>query len=153
MRKSIMAVIAIGIVLALSVPVFGMAASSHRTTVDARTMHRNEGVNIVFLAPVANMTSFYGGATLPVRVLLQDTDDSLISGANVTILVNGQPATSTVKMMTGNTMIEIHYAVYLFNLNTKPYPAGPGSAPIDIGVLAKLPDDRAFEAHKLISLN
>ncbi len=153
MRKSVMAMATFVIVLALSVPVLGTSLAGPRQAIGAHELHRGEGVNIVFLAPLANRSDFYGGQVMPIRIDLTDIDDSDILHANMTVWVNGQPATSIGLPGMGNNMVETHPGIYQYNLNTKPYPAGPGSAPIDLGILAQTPDDRQFEAHKSISLD
>lgn len=153
MRKLGIALVVFGVAIALSVPILGPTLVAPRATLGAHELHRGEGVNVVFLAPVANRSDFYGGQVIPIRIDLTDNDDSDVLGANVTVWVNGEPATSIGLPAMGNKMVEIHPGIYQFNLNTKPYPAGPGSQPIDLGILAKVPDDRMFEAHKSISLD
>ncbi len=155
MRRIGIALVAIGLALVMSLPAFGTILAAPRAVITAHDLHRGEGVNIVFLAPLAGRDDFYGGQILPIRINLQDLDDSDILGANMTVWVNGQPATSVglPASGSGNNMVETHPGFYQFNLDTRPYPAGPGSQPIDLGILAKVPDDRQFEAHKSISLD
>ena len=66
---------------------------------------------------------------------------------------NGQPAASPGNVDMGNMMKDAGSGRYLFNLDTKPYPAGPGSSPIKISITAKSPDDRSGALDVMVSLD
>lgn len=140
MRRSIAIVAALGIMAVLSLPVLGMPVAAR------------DPLDIKLLSPLVGRTSWYGGAVIPVRVNVTDPDEGPREGAHVTVWVNGQPATG-VGLSTGNVMKDLGAGQYQYNLNTKPYPAGPGSDPIDISIIAEFGEDHAGQIDVIISLN
>ncbi len=134
---------AVGLAIALSAPVIG-------ATVTARG---GDPLKVTILPPLANKTSWYGGAVLPVRIHVADPDDnSPIEGANATLWVNNQAATGRGMSVTNNTFREIGAGDYQYNLDTKPYPAGPGSVRILLTITVTAPDDRTIDVDLLLSL-
>lgn len=144
--------VALSVVIVLAMPVVGLSLASPKTVVPAHALRMGEGVTVDFLAPLADRTSFYGGSVIPVRVLVIDNDDVPTKGANVTIWVNDMPAKSPGVVDTGNQMKNLRGGMYMFNLDTKSYPAGPGSLPIVIKVSVFVPEDHPVEEEVEISL-
>ena len=153
MKKTRKIVVTLALVMVLAMPVLGLSLAAPKATNTAHALRFGEGVTIDFLAPLKNRTDFYGGAVLPVKVLVIDNDDAPAKGANVTIWVNNLPATSVGALNTGNQMKNLQGGLYMYNLNTKPYPAGPGSPPITIKVIAFVPEDHPAEASVIITLD
>jgi len=135
--------VALGLAMVLSLPLIGMALSTPKADVYAHALSRGP-LKVTLLPPLAMRTEWYGGAVIPIRVSVTDHDEpNGTSGANVTVWVNGVAAASSGAVNMGNVMKEMGGGLYQFNLNTKPYPAGPGSEPIPIKVLAtKATEDR-----------
>lgn len=139
--------------MVLSLPLIGMALAAPRVDVTAHALSR-EPLAIKLLPPLAMRTDFYGGAVIPIKILLTDPDDGTgIAGANVTVWVDDVAAASPGAVNMGNTMKDLGGGMYMFNLNTKPYPAGPGSPLIDVKILAKAGEDRGGVADVLLSLD
>ncbi len=153
MRKTQKIAVAMALVIVMAMPVLGLSLAAPKTAAPVHALRFGEGVTIDFLAPLANRTDFYGGAVIPVKVLIIDNDDVPAKGANVTIWVNDQPATSVGALNTGNHMKNLQGGLYMYNLNTKPYPAGPGSPPITIKVMAWVQEDHPDEELVVITLD
>jgi hypothetical protein len=149
-----MIVMAVVLAVAVSMPVLSITMAAPSTHI-ARAMEDERGdLEIKLLAPLAGRTQWYGGAVIPVKVLLTDSDDgSPVVGANVTIWVNNVAAAGPGKSMVGNVFIDLGDGMYQFNLNTKPYPAGPGSPMFVFDVIAKAPDERGIGLPVSIHLN
>lgn len=144
---------ALGMAMVLSLPLIGMALATPKADVAAHALTR-EPLVITVLPPLAMRTDFYGGSVIPVKILLTDPDDGTgIAGANVTVWVNGDPASSHGAVNMVNVMKDMGGGLYMYNLNTKPYPAGPGSAPIDVKIVAIGMEDRGGEVDLLLSLD
>ncbi len=143
MRRATMLVMSVGLAFALSMPVLG-------ATVLARG---GDPLNVTILPPVSNRDSWYGGAVMPIKILVTDPDDnSSIENANVTLWVNDLAATGPGKSMMNNTFVDLGGGYYQYNLETKPYPAGPGSPKIEITITVIAPDDRTRDVDILMSL-
>jgi hypothetical protein len=140
LRRSIAIFAALGMVAVLALPALGMPAAAR------------ESFRITVLAPLAMTNEWHGGAVIPIRVNVTDPDVGGREGASVIVLVNTEPATSPGKASMGNMMKDMGAGIYQFNLDTKPYPAGPGSEPIHIVIIAEAPDDHAGEIEILVSL-
>lgn len=154
MKKSRMIMAALGVAVIIGVPILGASVAPARESVAAHSLRHTEGgLGIVWLAPLANRTEFYGGAVIPVRIMLLDEDATAIEKANVTVWVNDLPASSPGAVNAANMMKNLHGSLYIFNLDTKPYQAGPGSPPIALKVLAKAPDDRNFFDTLMLTLD
>lgn len=154
MKGSRMVMVALGIAVVLSMPVMGLALATPNAGVVAAHSLTREPLVITPLPPISIRTVFYGGSVIPVRIMLTDPDDnSGILGANVTVWVNGVAGASPGNVNMGNSMKELGGGMYQFNLNTKPYPAGPGSEPSVIKVLAKASDDRQASWEVTVSLS
>lgn len=154
MKKSRIIMAALGVAVIVGVPILGASVAPARESVAAHSLRHTEGgLGVTWLAPLADRTDFYGGAVIPVKILLTDEDGGPITGANVTVWVNDLPASSPGAVNVGNMMKNTHDSVYMFNLDTKPYQAGPGSPPIALKILAKSPDDRTFTETKMLSLD
>lgn len=152
MRKSTMIVVAIGLAMALSLPILGMTLAAPKATMTAQITDR-EGLHIKLLPPLLGKTEWYGGAVIPVRVLVTEPDESNLVGASVTLWVNHMPAASPGNVNMGNNFTEMGKGIFQFNLNTKPYPAGPGSEPITLDIITQASDDRTTGLELLIHLN
>lgn len=86
------------------------------------------GYTFTALSPISFVTDFYGGATLPVKFMLTDENGSAVTDAQATIWVNGAAGTASGHSNSGNSFrYDPSEMLYIYNLNTKPYPAGPGS--------------------------
>ncbi len=140
MRRSIAIFAALGLMAVLSLPALGVPVAAR------------DPLNITLLPPLAMRTEWYGGAVIPLRVNVTDPDEGPREGANVTVWVNGQAATGT-GLNVGNMMKDMGAGIYQFNLKTKPYPAGPGSDPIVISIIAETGDDHAGQIDVIVSLN
>jgi len=146
LRRSFAVFAALGLMAVLSLPALGMPVAAR------------DPLEIKLLSPLANRSEWYGGAVIPLRVNVTDPDFGSgdlgegREGANVTVWVNAQPATGTGLNM-GNVMKDMGGGIYQFNLKTKPYPAGPGTEPIHIVIIAETGDDHAGEIEVLIHLN
>lgn len=151
MRKMSALVLALGLAVVMSMPVMSIMAAPAVQT--ARTTSEREDLNIELLAPLLGKTQWYGGAVIPVKVLLTDSDEKAVTGANVTLWVKDVPATSPGKSFPGNQFIDLGGGMYQYNLNTKPYPAGPGSPMFVMDIVAKAPDDRGVGLPVSIHLN
>ncbi len=124
MRKLSIAIVA-ALAVAIGIPALGFApAVMAQATLDITLMH-----------PVEGRTFWYGGAGMPVVVLLT-MDGNAVTDASATIWVNGVAGTGPGKAMDANNFMNLGDGLYQFNLETKPYPAGPGSAPIMVEVMA-----------------
>lgn len=141
MERTRKAIIAFGIAMILGAPVFGFAMAAPVASVPASIMHHQELLTLTLMPPLAQRTSWYGGAVIPLLVSVWDENENSISNATVTVWVNGFAATSPGHTFMGNTMKYAHGSVYFYLLATKPYPAGPGSSPIVITIQATTPDD------------
>ncbi len=115
LRKT--ALVALGLV-ALSLPLAGVFAMPARA---------DSGYQLVPLAPIADRTLFYGGSVLPVQFMILDSSGNAVTTATATIWVNGAPGTSVGHLKTDGNNFRLDGVVYIYNLNTKPLPAGPGS--------------------------
>ncbi len=155
MKNGLKLILALGMVFAMSMPVLGLSLAAPKAAVPVHELRFGEGLTIDPLAPFSKRDDFYGGQVLPVRVLLTDNEDALVSGANVTIWVDGQPGASPAGVNSGNHLKELHAGLYMFSLDTKPYPAGPGSPPITIMIRASVPGDEDHPAdfEKMITLD
>lgn len=153
MEKLRMALLALGIAAILSMPVFGIALATPAADVVANIQVHQDSLRVKLLAPLADRSDWYGGTVIPVRVLVTDEDNASVSNATVTIWVNGTAATSPGHSFMGNTMVLAHDGMYQFNLETKPYPAGPGSSPITITIKATTPEDKTGGLAIIVSLN
>ena len=151
MRKSRMRVVALGLATILSLPVLGMALAAPRESMTARIL-KGEAIDITVLPPLAKRTTWYGGAVIPVKVLVVDPDEGIVENGNVTLWVNEMPATSPGNANVDNNFTYIGEGMYQFNLNTKPYPAGPGSEPIKIDILVVMSDDHETMEELFIAL-
>src|SRR5512136_1843551 len=86
------------------------------------------GYTFTALSPISIRTDFYGGATIPVKFMLTDQDGNVVTDAQATIWVNGAAGTASGNSNSGNSFrFDPSAMLYIYNLNTKPYPAGPGS--------------------------
>jgi len=154
MHKRGFVIAAIGLAIVMSLPAIGTTMTMSKESLSAHTLRHGEGaLGVSPLPPLKDLTDFYGGATLPLRVLVTDADETGIIDAEVTVWVNGEPATSTNHPEMGNTMTRLNGNLYQFNLDTRPYPAGPGTEPIVLLIVAMTPDDRSFEFSTEITLN
>ena len=146
MRRSIAVFVALGFMAALSLPALGMPVAAR------------DPLEITLLSPLAGRSEWYGGAVIPLRVNVTDPDwgegdtGEGREAANVTVWVDGQPATG-MGLSVGNKMKDMGDGIYQFNLNTKPYPAGPGTEPIRITFLAETGDDHGADLEVMVSLN
>jgi len=87
------------------------------------------------MPPISKRTDFYGGAVIPLKFQLFDSNGKTISDATATVWVNGEPGTSSGHANMGNMFrYDVKAEMYIYNLNTKPLPAGPGSAPSTITI-------------------
>lgn len=152
MRKSSMIVVAIGLATALSIPVFGMTLAAPETHYVAQILKR-EPLDVKLLPPLQMRTEWYGGAVIPIRVIVSDPDEGGVAGATVGIWVNDLPGTSPGSVDMNNMLKDLGRGVYMFNLDTKPYQAGPGSQPIKIVISASAPDDHTGQLEKFVTLN
>ncbi len=154
MRKTTMALIAIAAVVAMAMPA-ALSVTAPAPSMKATTLEERGGLELKLLAPLVKRTEWYGGAVIPVRILLTDKDLGIsVAGANATIWVNDVAGTSVGSQVSmGNNFTDLGGGMYMFNLNTKPYPAGPGSPQITIKIVAHAPDDRGAELVKMLSLN
>lgn len=145
MRRLTMVAIAVGLSLALSTPILGLGVAAR--TIDPLT--------VTVLPPVKDRTFWYGGAVMPVKVLVTDPDDneSPVAGANVTLWVNENPATGPGNSQMGNTFRDLGGGYYQYNLDTKPYPAGPGTAPIIVLIMVIAPEDHEDDATVIMPLH
>lgn len=150
MNRSNKVLATLGLTMALSLTVIGMTLAAPKTHV-ATTLVERESLDMKLLAPLEKRTSWHGGAVLPVRVFLKEPDKPL-SGANVTISVNDMPGTSIQSVDQGNNFTDLGGGFYQFNLDTRPYQAGPGSEPINIVIIVHSPDDRTASIEKTLSL-
>ena len=143
MRRSTMVLMAVGLSVALSTPILGL-------TVAARG---GDPLVVKILPPLENKTSWYGGAVIPVKIFVADPDDgSPILDANATLWVNNVPATGPGKSMMNNTFVNLGGGYYQYNLNTKPYPAGPGSERIEITITVMASEERTLDTDILLAL-
>ncbi len=137
-----MALIAIGIAMILGAPMFGIAMAAPAASVPVRALHHQELLTITLMPPLSMRTSWYGGAVIPLIVTIFDENSQDVAdNVTATVWVNGSPATAPGHMFTDNMMMRLHGDVFLYLLDTKPYPAGPGSSPITIEFMAHSPDD------------
>ncbi len=156
MDKWRMTIVALSLAAILSVPMFGIALAAPATNVVANEQKGTaDALTVELLPPLENRSTWYGGAVIPIRVVVLDENDTALANVNVTVWVNGVPGTSPGHSFMGNKMMNTHDGVYQFNLETKPYPAGPGSDPIVIRVLAIAAnhDDRTGEVLISVALN
>lgn len=146
MRKLTMLAMAVVLTAALCAPVLGM-------TVIARG---GDPFIVDVLAPIKGKTSWYGGAAMPIRIHVSDADhanESLV-GATVTLWVNNIAGTGVGKSrVLGNNFTELGQGDYMFILDTRPYPAGPGSESILITMTVSAPDERTQDVDLFIHLN
>ncbi len=126
MRKMMIAV-ALGLAFAIGTPMLGIAQVAAAT----------DGLEIMIMHPVEGRTFWYGGAVMPVVVSVTDNGNP-VTDANVTLWVNGVAASGPGKAMDANNFVNLGGGMYQYNLNTKPYPAGPGSEPIMVEVMAEM---------------
>ena len=125
MRMTKMAIVAIGMAALFVAP--GLLATQAKA---------DSTVTYVAMPPISKRTDFYGGAVIPVKFMLLDGNGQPISDAQATIWVNGAPGTSAGHANMGNTFrFDMKSMTYIYNLNTKPLPAGPGSPPSTITVM------------------
>lgn len=143
MRKATKVAIAVCISLALALPIVAISAAA-----------RGDPLTVTIQSPVKNRTTWYGGAVIPVRILVTDPNDneSALDDANVTLWVNNLPATGPGMSQMNNTFTNLGGGYYQFNLNTKPYPAGPGSEPIFITIDVQTADDREHQVDFFMAL-
>jgi hypothetical protein len=125
------ALVGLGVALLLSLPL----AAAIPANVAA------QGDTIVPGAPISFMTKYYGGATLPVKFMLIDPEGNPIGDANATVWVwwpglsSPIPGTASGKSNMGNSFRFLpDDMMYIYNLNTKPFPAGPGSGEVTITI-------------------
>lgn len=118
---AMLALVTLGAVALVSAASTGNASGgSASTTVD--------GITYTALSPISFVTDFYGGATLPVKFMLTDQNGNVITDAQATIWVNGAAGTASGHSNSGNSFrFDPTSMSYIYNLSTKPYPAGPGS--------------------------
>lgn len=163
MSRTIIAILGIGIALLFAVPAVGIAqtgmlstpneeATHSRTTPVADTQENSvveksapmltiekDGYNMTVYPPIANRTDFYGGATIPVKFQLFDSKGSSVDNANATLWVNEMNATSSGRSNQGNMFrYDPTDMMYIYNLNTKPLPAGPGSPTSTITIMVEI---------------
>ncbi len=154
LRKSNLIMACIGMAILLGAPALAGALPQAQKTVPAQTLRHMEGpLAITFMDPLFKRTDFYGGSVIPVKILLVDEDSDPIVNATVTVWVNDQPAIGLPHFTDGNTMKNIQGNMYMFLLDTKSYPAGPGSEPITLTIKAVSPDDHTDTADLSISLD
>ncbi len=135
MRKTILAAaVAFGLAFAFAAPILGVALSA-ASPIAARTA-ADDSLTITLMPPVQGRTFWYGGAVMPVIVLITE-NGTAVTNASATLWVNGTAAMGPGKAFTGNMFLNLGEGMYQYNLNTKPYPAGPGSAPIMVEVMAQ----------------
>ncbi len=144
MRKLSKIMLALGLVMVMSMPVMSLTMAAPRTNV-AKVMDNERGdLDLTLLAPVEGRTFWYGGAAMPVRVMLTEHDDGTsVVGANITLWVNGTAGVPRIKGMTTNVFVDMGDGMYMFILDTRPYPAGPGSPTFKFDIVANAPDDRS----------
>ncbi len=133
-RTFVSAMVAVALAIAIGTPVLGFAPSV-AAPLTARAAQASDGLEIMLQHPVEGRTFWYGGAVMPVVVLLTD-NGNVVTDASVTLWVNGAPATGPGKVMVGNMFNNLGEGLYQYNLETKPFPAGPGSVPIMVEVMA-----------------
>ncbi len=112
-----MRIVALGLV-ALALPLAALAA------VPAQA---DSGLQLVVLPPLSGRTLFYGGSVLPVQFMVLDSSGNAVTTATATIWVNGAAGTSVGNLKSFGNNFRLDGLVYIYNLNTKPLPAGPGS--------------------------
>lgn len=152
LRRSAIIAVALSLAVVLGVPILGMNLAVTSTPTTAHIL-KGDVLHMELLPPLLKRTSWYGGAVIPVKVLLTDPDDgSIVDNATVKLLVNDMPAASPGKVNVGNNFTYLGDGIYQFNLNTKPYPAGPGSAPIKIGITAMAWEERSASLELSMSL-
>jgi hypothetical protein len=105
------------------------------------------GYTLTALSPISIRTDFYGGATIPVKFTLTDQNGNIVSDAQATIWVNGAAGTASGNSNSGNSFrYDTTAMMYIYNLNTKPYPAGPGSPTSTITIKAIVGDTTLMES-------
>ncbi len=147
MRKAIMLVVAVSLSMAMVLPVLGM-------TVAAKA-GEGDPLNVDILAPVKGKTSWYGGAAMPIRIHVSDPDNngSSLVGVNATLWVDNNPATGIGRFAGTNMFREIGNGDYMFILDTKKIPAGPGSPLVELTITVKAPDDRTHDVDVMFHFN
>jgi len=149
-----MIMVAVAMAVAVSMPVLSIAVAAPNTHIAKALEDERGDLKLTLLKPLAGKTQWYGGAAIPVRVLLQDGDEGpVLAGANITLWVNEAPATSVGRSMMGNVFTDLGDGMYQFNLDTKPYPAGPGSPMFEFTIVAHSLDERSIGYPVSIHLN
>lgn len=122
--KARLLVLALGVAMVLPATLF--------LSVPARA---DGGMQLVVLPPISKRTEFYGGSVIPLKFQLFDSSGMVVSDAMGTAWVNGLPATTVGHANMGNMFrFDPKSEIYIYNLNTKPLPAGPGSPPSTITI-------------------
>ncbi len=104
------------------------------------------GYTLTAMTPISIRTDFYGGATIPVKFMLTDQNGNVVTDAQATIWVNGAAGTASGNSNSGNSFrFDPSSMLYIYNLNTKPYPAGPGSPTSTITIKAVVGDTTLME--------
>jgi len=144
MRKTTKVAFAVCMSLALALPIVALSVAARG----------GDPLTVTIQPPVKNRTTWYGGAVIPVRILVTDPNDneSALDNATVTLWVNNLPASGPGKSQTNNTFINLGGGYYQYNLETKPYPAGPGSEPIFITIDVVAADDRELQVDFFMAL-
>ena len=108
--------------------------------------------------PVSFVTKYYGGATLPLKFMLLDSEGNPVGDANATVwawwpgLPEPIPGTASGKSNMGNMFRFLpDDMMYIYNLNTKPFPAGPGSGNVTITI--KVTEPAQLEWSTMIHFN
>jgi len=120
----------------LLVMALGVAMVLPATLFFSFPVRADAGMQLVVLPPISKRTDFYGGAVIPLKFQLFDSNGMVISDATGTAWVNGTPATTVGHANVGNMFrFDPKSDLYIYNLNTKPLPAGPGSPPSTIEIM------------------
>jgi len=119
----------------VSILALGIAVLAIAPVILATPARADNGIQFVAMPPISKRTDFYGGAVIPLKFQLFDSNGKTISDATATVWVNGEPGTSSGHANMGNMFrYDVKAEMYIYNLNTKPLPAGPGSAPSTITI-------------------
>src|SRR5512136_1432667 len=114
----------------LLVLALGVAMVLPATLLFSVPVRADGGMQLVVLPPISKRTDFYGGSVIPLKFQLFDSNGNVISDATGTAWVNGLPATTVGHANVGNMFrFDSKSGIYIYNLNTKPLQAGPGSPP------------------------
>ena len=128
------AVVSLAMLVLLTVSTVAPVAATSTKNAPAPPVVVN-GFTLTALSPISTLTDFYGGATLPVKFMLTDPQGNIVTDAQATIWVSGAAGTASGHSNSGNNFrFDSTAMMYIYNLNTKPYPAGPGSPTVTITI-------------------